>query len=71
MKVTAILPEELVAEVQKYSGGKNITESLHKALLEWLNYTKIKELNSQLEVSPLSFEKDFSADSVRKINRKL
>ncbi|MCR1795844.1 DUF2191 domain-containing protein, partial [Leptospira sp. id769339] len=36
MKVTAILPDDLIAEVQKYSGGKNITDSLQKALSEWL-----------------------------------
>ncbi|MFN7609943.1 MAG: DUF2191 domain-containing protein [bacterium] len=69
MKVTAILPDDLIADVQKYSGGKNITDSLHKALIEWVKTNKIKKLNSQLEFNPLSFKKGFNSDSVRKINR--
>jgi hypothetical protein len=69
MKVTAILPDDLIADVQKYSGGKNITDSLHKALIEWVKINKIKNLNSQLKFSPLSFKDGFNADSVRKINR--
>ncbi|WP_109020982.1 DUF2191 domain-containing protein [Leptospira kobayashii] len=41
-KVTAILPDDLIAEVQKYSGGKNITDSLQRALSEWLKQAKIR-----------------------------
>ncbi|AYV56991.1 hypothetical protein [Leptospira kmetyi] len=69
MKVTAILPDDLVAEIQKYSGGKNITDSLQKALTEWLKQAKIRNLNTKLNKSPLSFRENFSAETVRNLNR--
>jgi len=39
MKVTAIIPDEIIIDVRKYSDGKNITDSLIKALNDWL-YTQ-------------------------------
>lgn len=35
MKVTALIPDELIEKVKAKSGGKNITESLIIALNEW------------------------------------
>ena len=32
MKVTALIPEDIIAETKKFTGGKNITESLLIAL---------------------------------------
>ncbi|WP_036096089.1 hypothetical protein [Leptospira weilii] len=69
MKVTAILPDDLITEIQKYSGGKNITDSLQKALSEWLKQAKIKKLNQKLDKSPLAFQKGFSSESIRNLNR--
>lgn len=69
MKVTAILPDELIEDIQVYSGGKNITESLKKALSEWVKIAKIKKLNEKLEKKPLKFE--HSAARIRSINRDL
>jgi hypothetical protein len=69
MKVTAILPDELVLEIQKYTDGKNITDSLQKALSEWLKLAKVKKLNEKLKKIPLKFTDSYSADKVRKINR--
>ncbi|AMX58952.1 MULTISPECIES: hypothetical protein [Leptospira] len=69
MKVTAILPDDLIAEVQKYSGGKNITDSLQKALSEWLKQAKIKNLNAKLHKTPLSFQEGFSGENIRGLNR--
>jgi hypothetical protein len=45
MKVTAILPDELVIEIQKYTDEKNITDSLHNALSEWLKLAKVRKIN--------------------------
>lgn len=70
MKVTAILPDELVRDVQTMSGGKNITESLHLALTEWLKITRIKKLNEKVARAPLTFTDGYSAAEVRKLNRK-
>lgn len=69
MKVTAILPDELIADVRELTGGKNITESIEKALTEWIKLAKLKRLNARVSEKPLSFSEEFSAEKVRKINR--
>ena len=69
MKVTAIIPDDLVADVKQLTRGKNITDSLIKALSEWVSIQKIKSLNTQIAQTPLVFKKRFSGSSVRKINR--
>jgi len=69
MKVTAILPDELIDEVRKFTEGKNITDSIQKALTEWVKIAKVKKLNEKLKNNPLEFKNDFSAEKVRKINR--
>lgn len=69
MKVTVILPDDLIRDVQKLSGGKNITESLKLALTEWLKMAKLKKLNAQLLKTPLKFVVDYSAESVGILNR--
>ena len=69
MKVTALIPDDLIIEVKQYAGGKNLTESLIAALKEWVSLRKIKDLNKQVKKKPLQFVDDFSADTVRSINR--
>jgi hypothetical protein len=69
MKVTALIPDDLIIEVKQYAGGKNLTESLITALKEWVSLRKIKELNKQVKKKPLKFIDDFSANNVRSINR--
>ena len=69
MKVTTILPDDLVSEVRHYSKGKNITDSLLIALKEWLALRKIKELNKQVDKNPLLFDKHFSSETARETNR--
>lgn len=70
MKVTAIIPDDLVSEVKDLTHGKNITESLIKALSEWVSTQKIKTLNSKISKKPLKFKENFSAQACRDINRK-
>ncbi|HLZ15769.1 MAG TPA: hypothetical protein VKQ08_01965 [Cyclobacteriaceae bacterium] len=69
MKVTALLPEEMISEVRKFSGGKNITESLRIALNDYLRRQKLRKAMRKLKQNPLEFTKDFSAENIRKINR--
>jgi len=71
MKVSAILPDDLIDEIKHYSGGKNITESLVIALKDWIALQKIKQLNQEIEKQPLKFKKDFSPDKIRSTNIKL
>lgn len=43
MKVTALIPDELVQEVRELTQGKNITESLTIALNQWVHNQKLKK----------------------------
>jgi len=69
MKVTAIIPDDLVREVRSITKGKNLTESLIKALSEWISMQKIRRLNSQIDGHPLKFRNDFTAQRIRDLNR--
>jgi len=71
MKVTALLPEDMINEVRKFSGGKNITESLQIALNDYLQRQKLRKAMKKLKQNPLEFTKDFNAENIRKINREL
>ena len=71
MKVTAIIPDEIIADVQKYTGGKNITDSLIKALNDWLYTRRIEDLDQMLVEEPIEFKEGYAASRVRKLsNRK-
>ena len=70
MKVTAIIPDELIKEVKKLTKGKNITESVTIALKEWLALKKVKELNQVIREEPLEFDVNFSAERARETNRR-
>ena len=70
MKVTAILPDNIVADVKALTKSKKTTEALIKALSDWISSQKLKKLNSSIKKKPLSFTEDFSADLIRNINRK-
>jgi len=43
VKVTALIPDELVEEVKHLTQGKNITDSLIIALNEWVESQKTKK----------------------------
>ena len=42
MKVTALIPDELIKEVMELTGGKNITESVIIALKDYIANKKNK-----------------------------
>lgn len=69
MKVTALIPDDLLARVRKATGGKNITESLIIALESYLQKEKINYVIEEIEKEPLSFNEDFAPYGIRKINR--
>jgi hypothetical protein len=70
MKVTALIPDEIIYDVQEYTGGKNITDSLVKALSDWLYVKRIQKLNREIQKEPLQFQEGFSAENIRELNRK-
>lgn len=69
MKVTALLPDQLIKDVKHLSRGKNTTHALVIALSEWLSVKKVQYLNKKIAQKPLRFRKGYSAESIRKLNR--
>jgi len=65
MKVTAIIPDEIVSDVQEYTKGKNITDSIIKALSDWLYIKRIQKLNNEVRKEPLQFADGFNGEIVR------
>ena len=70
MKVTAILPDELVEEVRRRSQGENLTDCLVIALEEWRRIKKLRELNQKVAEHPLKFGTGLNAHRIRSVNRK-
>ncbi len=70
MKVTAILPDQLIADVQRHTGGKTITESLHIALASWVKNQNILELDRKVKEWPAEFAEGFDAQKLRELNRR-
>jgi len=65
MKVTALIPDEIISDVQEYTKGKNITDSLIKALSDWLYIKRIQKLNNDVRKEPLKFKDGFNAETIR------
>lgn len=67
MKVTAIIPDELVKETQALSNAKNITEAMIIALRAYISLEKLKLMGDVISKSPLQFK--HTAEEIREINR--
>ena len=67
MKVTVIIPDELVKEAQILSNAKNITDTLIIALSSYVSFQKIKEMGEEIRNNPLKFGS--SAQEIRELNR--
>ena len=67
MKVTAIIPDELIAEAMELSNSSTVTDALKVALKTYIRSQKIKELGATLLSEPLEFK--YSSQELREINR--
>ena len=67
MKVTVVIPDELVKEAQVLSNAKTITETLIIALKSYVSFQKLKEMGEEIKRNPLKFE--YSAQEIRELNR--
>jgi hypothetical protein len=67
MKVTAIIPDELVRETQILSNAKNITEAMIIALKNYIALQKMKAMGEAINKNPLKFK--HTAQEIREINR--
>ncbi len=68
MKVTAIIPDELIAEAMKLSNSSTVTDTLKVALTTYIRSQKIKEIGATLLNEPLEFK--YSSQELRELNRK-
>lgn len=71
MKITALIPDDIVADVQKFTEGKNITDSLVKALSDWLYIKRIQKLNNAIKNEPLQFADGFNVERLRELNNRI
>ncbi len=69
MKVTALIPDDIIREVKKLSGGKNITESILIAMQDYIARQKIRKAIQKVKENPLQFKDSFTAEKVRTLNR--
>ena len=67
MKVTAIIPDELVKETQALSNAKNITEAMIIALNSYISLEKLKAMGEAINKNPLQFK--YSVEEIRDLNR--
>jgi len=69
MKVTALLPDDIIQEVKKLTGGKSITDSILIALREYIALQRVKKAIQKLKDKPLQFREGVTAEKVRNLNR--
>lgn len=67
MKVTAIIPDDLVKETQSISNAKNITEAMIIGLNTYISIEKLKAMGESINKSPLKFK--HTAEEIRQTNR--
>lgn len=70
MKITALIPDDVLKDLQKYTKNKDISESILFALSDWLYSNKVKELNKKTAKHPFVFEPGFNAEKVRSETRR-
>jgi len=55
MKVTALIPDDLVRDIKKMTKADTITEAFIIALEEWRKLKRVKALNKAVRKKPLKF----------------
>jgi hypothetical protein len=66
MKITAIVPDEMIREAMRYAEADTVTETLKIALTSYIANQKLKELGSYVMEEPLQFK--YSAKTLRDKN---
>lgn len=70
MKVTALIPDQLVKDLKELTDEGTLTNSLITAISEWTALERIKQLNEEIRNKPLEFKKGFTAEKIRNLNRR-
>jgi len=53
MKVTAMIPDELINTVKEYTQNATITEAITIVLKDWIDIHNTKELNKKIAQNPV------------------
>lgn len=67
MKITALLPEEMVKEAMALSGVTTITDTLKTALIHYISIEKIKRASESIVSEPLEYY--YTAEKLRTKNQ--
>lgn len=67
MKVTALLPDEMIREAMELSETSTVTDALKTALTHYISIEKIKRAAASIAAEPLEFY--FTADELRSKNQ--
>jgi len=70
-KVTALLDEDLLADVQEITQGKNLTDSIYIALRDYVKRIKLRRLLKEMRESKEPLFQDFDYEAIRELNRKV
>ena len=68
MKVTAIIADDLIENVRRYTHSSTITEAITIALKDWVDIYNIKKLNDQIKQNPIFIN---DGQNIRDTNRSL
>jgi len=68
MKVTAIIADDLISNVKRYTRSSTVTEAITIALKDWVDLYNIKELNKQIKQEPIFID---NGQNIRELNRAL
>ncbi len=67
MKVTALLPDEMIREAMELSETSTVTDALKTALIRYIATEKIKRASASIAAEPLSFY--YTAEELRSKNQ--
>jgi len=68
MKVTAIISDDLIHNVKRYTRSSTITKAITIALKDWVDIYNIKELNKKIKQEPIILN---NTQNIRELNRSL
>jgi hypothetical protein len=67
MKVTALLPDEMIREAMEFSETSTVTDALKTALAHYISIEKIKRASESIVSEPLEFY--YTAEQLRSKNQ--
>ncbi len=67
MKITALIPDEMIKEAMEFSKTSTVTDALKTALAHYIAIEKIKQASKSIVSEPLEFY--YTAEQLRSKNQ--